>query len=188
MKWQKIYRLVDGIKEFSKGSKKISIKDIRDQFGKSKLSSIYTINQILPPKGFWDSYSLKLLENNMIESYEEEKAWVLSVSDETPWPEGPPRVVSSYAWWKQWFIDTNPVIMNILDIKSKVHCFFGTLDTQINYQNQIDYWKSLENLMNTRVVIQVIKGVGHSLGHDGLRGPISNNSLRRIRETLKSIK
>jgi len=169
--WQVVQRIDTWMRRLRPDGAPITTEDVRAGFGNSPLSSLYSLSQFLPYDGPWTNDRLAELLDARSAAYAAEKAAVLAMPDDAPWPTPEPPVHASAAWWKQWFNDETPMATHYRDFSGPIICLFGTIDTQIDAARQ--QAAISEAGMDGRFEIHVLTGLGHALGIHGLYGPIA---------------
>lgn len=163
----------DGI--ISKSEIKLSWKD-------TPASALPNFGEHIPN---FDLHSNDILRISKIQErfYLRQKLLAEQMNKDTPFPnEISPQYNSN--WWKSWFNDDTPISKKASLWKSKYHLFYGERDSQIDVSKEMEHAKLyLDNLE-----VKLVKNIGHSLGSDSLLGPISDDSISEIINSVNSVK
>ncbi|GAB7215592.1 hypothetical protein OS42_22030 [Dickeya oryzae] len=174
MEWQLIHRTVTWLNAIPRAGDQLTLEELKNGFGHSPLAFLQPINDLLPYKGYWDQADFDAMTAKLQASFEQQSAMVLGHDDQEPWPADAPFTHSSYAWWKQWYQSELPEIEHLAHCRSRILCYFGEMDTQVNVAAEVALFERVRHRF-AHVDITRLPDVGHTLGIHGLLGPMSES-------------
>ena len=121
-----------------------------------------------------------LLRRQMVESdgedfYAQQREQALAHDDDDPWP-SPDNVLTSFAWWKTWFLDDVPTARRLQTWQDRCELHYGVRDPLVPPQHQLPVADEL--LPRARVLVH--GGLGHTLGPDPHVGPMEAGVLESL--------
>jgi Alpha/beta hydrolase family len=128
------------------------------------------------PNGQWTGEDIKAVLEAQGAYYEQAKTTALAMDDAAPYPNAK-RPMAQYSWWKHWYQDDTPVAQNLANWNSKFIFYNGDIDSQVVATRQK---KAIEAHLKGRAVQKVMPGLGHSLGHHVLLGPMDNAAANAL--------
>ncbi|WP_192458242.1 alpha/beta fold hydrolase [Musicola keenii] len=178
MRWQMAERCTQWLNDIPHNGETITLEELKNGFGHSPLSSLYPISTWLPYHGAWTQDDLQQARAQSLAAFEQEADRLATLPDDMPWPNAH-AVHASHAWWKQFFAHGAPIVSHFLGYAGPVSCFFGDVDTQLDYRAQLAILQQYRSALPNWTT-QVYQGLGHSLGIHGLLGPISDNAAHQL--------
>ncbi|WP_245000916.1 alpha/beta hydrolase [Dickeya dadantii] len=186
MEWQLIHRTVAWLKAIPHTGDRLTLEDLKNGFGHSPLAFLQPISSLLPYKGYWDGADFDGMTARLQASFDTQRDIVLSHDDRDPWPADAPFTQSSYAWWKQWYQNETPEIEHLAGCQSRVLCYFGMMDTQVNAAAEAAWFERVQHRF-PHVEITLLPDVGHTLGIHGLLGPMTTSCADLLVQTAHDI-
>jgi hypothetical protein len=86
----------------------------------------------------------------------------------------------SYKWWKMWWSDETRVVDQLKDYPGEIVAHLADEDTSVSGPRQQEILRAETPKFKIPPKIVMHSGKGHSLGSDGLRGPISPDSFKLV--------
>lgn len=128
------------------------------------------------PDGQWAGEDLVKLQDVQEGFYQQAKTIAMAMDDTAPYPNAK-RPMAQYSWWKHWYQDDTPVAQNLANWDSKFIFYNGDIDSQVVASRQK---KAIEAYLKGRAVQKVMPGLGHSLGHQVLLGPMDTAAANAL--------
>ncbi len=128
------------------------------------------------PDGQWAGEDLVKLQDVQKGFYQQAKTTAMAMDDTAPYPNAK-RPMAQYSWWKHWYQDDTPVAQNLANWDSKFIFYNGDIDSQVVASRQK---KAIEAYLKGRAVQKVMPGLGHSLGHQVLLGPMDTAAANAL--------
>lgn len=121
----------------------------------------------------------QITEEGGPELFEEHRRDALGHADDEPWPSAE-NVLTSFEWWKNWFVDDVPVARRLQAWACPMQLHFGTADAQVPPSVQVPV---VTELLGSRAQVILHEGLGHALGPDPSTGPISPEVVQQLAES-----
>ncbi|MEI7347657.1 hypothetical protein [Dickeya chrysanthemi] len=186
MEWQLIHRTVTWLKAIPHTGDRLTLEALKNGFGHSPLAFLQPISSLLPYKGYWDEADFDSMTTRLQASFEQQRDITLRHEDQEPWPADAPFTQSSYAWWKQWYQSETPEIEHLVQCQSRIICYFGMMDTQVNAAAEAALFERVKHRF-PHVDITLLPDVGHTLGIHGLLGPMTESCAALLVQTAHDI-
>lgn len=110
----------------------------------------------------------QMVEHGGLDYYRQQRVEALKHADDEPWPT-PENPMTSFEWWKSWFVDDVPVAQRLQSWSCPMELHFGAADGQVPPAVHVPV---LHRFLSDRAEIVVHDGLGHCLGADASVGPI----------------
>ncbi|MGM3161873.1 alpha/beta hydrolase family protein [Dickeya undicola] len=186
LEWQLIHRTITWLKAIPHTGDRLTLADLKNGFGHSPLAFLQPISSLLPYKGYWDEADFDSMTARLQASFDTQRDMVLSHDDQESWPAEAPFTQSSYAWWKQWYQNDQPEIEHLAQCQSRVVCYFGMMDTQVNAAAEAAWFEGVKHRF-THIDVTLLPDVGHTLGLHGLLGPMTESCADLLVRTARDI-
>ncbi len=174
--WQRTMRDAHSLRLMdADGDGVTSNEEVRANWQRTPLAVWGVVEPFLSPSGAWDAAMLAQMpatQEQMI--YVPERAAILAQPDHAPFPNAE-SAMASYAWIKSFFTDDTPIAQHLTRWRSPMIFYYGTYDSQTNFERQREAGAVLGN----RATFAVQPG-GHALGEHAFLGPIPEPAADRI--------
>lgn len=174
------------------GDGRVTQADVDRHYGNDQLFPAVAINPtVLKPPG--DGWTPETARDHFSRIYDETRATALAKPDEAPYPDqwGEFRMIAaSNNWWKQWFLDTKPMIDHFAEYGGHASFHLGEIDSQTAEPSQ---WALAESRIRSGIFVRAPHvifhpGRGHSLrtGEPAI-GPMDEEAKACLINEIKEI-
>ena len=180
--WQRIERIPQSLASLdSDGDRVVSNDEVRAGFSRTPAAVFGAVEAFLAPDGSWTAEDLAAMNAAWTRFYERESRDALAHKPEDLLTTGD-TVVATYSWWRTWFTDTTPVAARLAG-RMPVRLFYGTIDSQTPAVRQ----RAAVEAAGLQATVEVLPDLGHTLGTDVFRGPLSTEARTRVVEAVFSV-
>ncbi|HUG66575.1 MAG TPA: hypothetical protein VMM76_02410 [Pirellulaceae bacterium] len=133
VRWQTVDRYAEHVMAWDGDSDgRVTEADVEREFPKDPLfTAVGVPRKVLEAPS--EGWTLETIRARFAREYEAMKAAALAKSDDAPYPDPSPEfrmVAASNNWWKQWFIDTTPMIDHLASYLGCASFHIGGIDAQ----------------------------------------------------------
>lgn len=180
--WQRIERIPQSLASLdANGDTLISNDEVRAGFFSTPAAVFGQVEAFLAPDGTWTPEDLAAMNVAWTRVYEQESSDALAHNPEDLLMAGD-VVVATYGWWRIWFTDTTPVATRLAG-RMPVRLFYGAIDSQTPADRQ----QAAVAAAGLQATIDVLPGLGHTLGSDVFRGPLSSEARTKVVEAVFAV-
>jgi len=180
--WQRIERIPQSLASLdADGDALVSNDEVRAGFFSTPAAVFGQVEAFLAPDGSWTREDLAAMNVAWTRVYEQESSDALAHSPGDLLMAGD-VVVATYGWWRTWFTDATPVATRLVG-RMPVRLFYGDIDSQTPADRQ----QAAVAAAGLDATIEVLPGLGHTLGNDVFRGPLSTEARDRVVAAVFSV-
>lgn len=186
LKWQLTERDAFSLRMMDEdGDGEVTEEEVHSNWKVTPSAVFGVVAPFLHPSGKWtpaDIENVVLVQSGI---YETGKAASLAVDDNAPYPDAN-TPMARYSWWKSWYTDDMPAARELSAWDVPMLFLYGDRDSQVRHEFQRP---EADSYLGDRAEIQVLPGLGHSLGEDVLLAPMDTGArdsiLKQVADRLK---
>lgn len=178
LRWQMTGRDADSLLMMdADGDGTVTNDEVRANWQKTPSGVFGRLEPFLQPDGAWSADDIKAVRTVQTTLYDQAKTAAMAQPDTAPYPSAQAPAFS-YAWWKSWFSDDQPLASRYARWRTPMILHYGALDSQIREDRQR---KAADGVLPAGQVTFVSHPArGHSLGTELLMGPVDEVIADRI--------